>query len=194
MISIYEAKDIKTKLSKDFELVGSDIFTETAAKYLKELDARVNELGLDYQQCREAAKMFKQQNFQGALEKIWGKNKIKVDTNHMMDGAVETYTYTVVGYGVFKEQYTRKNGNTYIHTITATYDDNPCPSYPLGTIISVNLKANNYNFEDIQERANKEAFLGRSTAAIYNILFVNYDGSDMSRVLSKRHLRLKNKL
>ena len=189
MISIYEAKI--DKLSKDFEVVGADIYSDQSRKFLKELDSRVNELGLTYDQCREAARLFKKCDFKGALIKIWGKSKVKISQLHSGDGTVEKYIYTVTGYGEFTEIITRKGMTQYTHGITATYVDNPTPSYPLGTVIGTSISKGT---ERDQEMATKAAFAGRSTAAIYNILFVNMDGYDMSKVLSKHHLRLKNKL
>lgn len=181
------------KLSKDFELVKKNpLNTTIARKYLKELDSRVATLGLTYEQCREAAKLFKQGSFEAALRKIW-KGKVKVTNSHMNNGSVETYTYDVKGYGIFVEKISR-NDKQYSHTITATYTDNPYPSKSLGTVIEVSERATNYDFEAVQDKANKEAFLHRSTAAIYNILFVNMDGHDMSAVLSKHNIKLKNRL
>lgn len=189
MISIYEAN--LTKLSKDFEVVGNDIYSEQSRKFLKALNDRVNELGLDYEQCREAARLFKKCNFKGALEKIWGKTRVKTTQLHSEGGATEVYIYTVNGYGEFKEIISRKGLTQYTHGITAKYDDNPSPSYPLATVIGTSISKGT---EKDQEMATKEAFAGRSTAAIYNILFVNMDGYDMSKVLSKHHLKLKNRL
>lgn len=180
-------------LSKDFELVKKNVLNTTIAKkYLKSLDSRMIELNLTYEQCRDAAKLFKLGNFEAALRKIW-KGKVKTSVNHINDGSIETYTYDVAGYGTFIEKISRNN-KQYYHTITAKYTDNPYPSKALGTVIEVSEKANNSDFEELQEKANKEAFLHRSTAAIYNILFVNMDGHDMSAVLSKHNIKMKNKL
>lgn len=180
-------------LSKDFELTKKNVLNTTIAKkFLKQLNDRVLELGLTYDQCREAAKLFKQGNFEAALRKIW-KGKVKVTSNHIKDGAIETYTYDVNGYGTFTERIAR-NSKIYDHIITAKYVDNPYPSKALGTVIEVSERASNSDFEAVQDKANKEAFLHRSTAAIYNILFVNMDGHDMSAVLSKHNIKLKNKL
>ena len=180
-------------LSKDFELIKKNVLNTTIAKkFLKQLNERVLELGLTYDQCREAAKLFKQGNFEAALRKIW-KGKVKVTSNHIKDGAIETYTYDVNGYGTFTERIAR-NSKIYDHIITAKYVDNPYPSKALGTVIEVSERAGNSDFEAVQDKANKEAFLHRSTAAIYNILFVNMDGHDMSAVLSKHNIKLKNKL
>ena len=181
------------KLSKDFELVKKNpLNTTIARKYLKELDRRVLELGLTYDQCREAAKLFKTGNFEAALRKIW-KGKVKVTVNHINDGSIETYTYDVNGYGTFVEKISR-NGKRYSHIITAKYIDNPYPSKALGTVIEVEERANKDDFEATQDKVNREAFMHRSTAAIYNILFVNMDGHDMSAVLSKHNIKLKNRL
>lgn len=190
MKSIYEAKT-QTKLSKDFEIVSKDLKSVASRKFLKQLDERVEQLGLDYEQCREAARLFKKGNFEGALKKIWGKSKVKTSTNHSNDGLTETYIYEIDGYGTFTERVVRKGISMWSHTITAVYVDNPTPSYPLGTIISAELKSNN---EREQELASLNAFAHRSTAAIYNILFVNMDGYDMTASLSKYHLKLRNKL
>lgn len=180
-------------LSKDFELTKKNVLNTTIAKkFLKQLNERVLELGLTYDQCREAAKLFKQGNFEAALRKIW-KGKVKVTSNHIKDGSIETYTYDVNGYGTFTERIAR-NSKIYDHIITAKYVDNPYPSKALGTVIEVSERASNSDFEAVQDKANKEAFLHRSTAAIYNILFVNMDGHDMSAVLSKHNIKLKNKL
>lgn len=189
MISIYEAK--LSKLSNDFEVVGNDIYSDQSRKYLKELNQRFADLKLDYEQCREAARLFKKGDFKGALMKIWGKSNVKVDQINSEGGSIETYIYTVKGYGEFKEAITRKGMTQYSHRITATYVDNPTPSFPLATIIDASsIKGS----EKDQEIATKTAFASRSTAAIYNILFVCMDGYDMSKVLSKYHLKLKNKL
>lgn len=188
MISIYEAKQ-NTILSKDFEVVGSDIYSAQSRKFLKELDSRMNALGLTYDQCREAAKLFKKGDFIGALRKIWGKSKIKVSEYHI--GQTDTYVYTVLGYGEFREDITRRGMSQYSHSIRAKYDENPTPSFPLATVIDCSLAKSD---EKEQEVLVKDAFAGRSTAAIYNILFVNMDGYDMSKVLSKYHLKLRNKL
>lgn len=190
MKSIYEAKT-QTKLSKDFEVVSKDLKSTASRKFLKQLDERVEQLGLDYEQCREAARLFKKGNFEGALKKIWGKSKVKTSTNHSNDGLTETYIYEIDGYGTFTERVVRKGISMWSHTIAAVYVDNPTPSYPLGTIISAELKSNN---EREQELASLNAFAHRSTAAIYNILFVNMDGYDMTASLSKYHLKLRNKL
>lgn len=69
MKSIYEAK-ISTQLSKDFDVVGNDIAAVASRKFLKQLDEQVKQLRLDYEQCREAARLFKKGNFEGALKKI----------------------------------------------------------------------------------------------------------------------------
>ena len=191
MRSIYEAKE--TRLSKDFELVGKSLNTDVARKYLKQLDNRMNELGLTYDQCRDAARLFKTGYFEKALKTIWGSRKVKTSTLHTGDGSTEVYVYEVDGYATFREKFQRSS-TSYIHTITATYNDNPNPSKSLGTVIEVVLKANTYDFEGMQERANRDAFKGRSTAAIYNILFTCMDGYDMSSALSKYHLKLRNKL
>lgn len=190
MISIYEAKQ-NTILSKDFEVVGSDIYSVQSRKFMKQLDERVRELKLKYEQCRDAARLFKTGNFKAALEKIWGKNSVKTTELHSEGGSTETYVYTVDGYGEFRETISRKGMTQYSHKITAKYTDNPTPSFPLATVIDVNLPKSD---DRSQEAALKDAFAGRSTAAIYNILFVCMDGYDMSKVLSKYHLKLRTKL
>lgn len=192
MRSIYEAKE--QKLSKDFEIIGNDIHSTAARKFLKQLDERVAELKLSYEQCREAARLFKKGDFEGALKKIWGKSKIKTSKLHSQDGNIETYIYDVGGYGTFTEKFIRKGMTMWSHTITAVYKDNPSPSYSLATVIGVELKSNTRDFDRMQELSTKESFLNRSTAAIYNILFVCMDGYDMTTVLSKYHLKLRNKL
>lgn len=190
MKSIYEARE-KTILSKDFEVVGSDLYSTQSRKFMKCLDERTKELKLKYEQCRDAARLFKNGNFKAALEKIWGKNNVKTIELHSEGGSTETYVYTVPGYGEFREVISRKGMSNYAHKITAKYTDNPTPSFPLATVIDVVLPKSD---DRSQEAALKEAFAGRSTAAIYNILFVCMDGYDMSKVLSKYHLKLRNKL
>jgi hypothetical protein len=189
MISIFEVKNNEV-LSKDFEVIGSDIYSEQSRKFLKELDSAMKLYKLDYEQCREAARLFKTGNFRGALEKIWGKSKINTVQLHSEGGATEIYVYEVSGYGSFRETIVRKGMTQYKHTITAKYSDNPTPSHPLAVVIDVETKGN----ERDQEIALKDAFAGRSTADIYNILFVCMDGYDMSKVLSKYHLKLRTRL
>ena len=179
------------KLSKDFEIVGNDVYSTASRKFLKQLDARVEELGLTYDQCRDAAKLFKKGDFAGALTKIWGRSRVKTNQLHNDGGSVEIYVYTIDGYGEFRETITRKGLTQYSHSIHAKYDTNPCPSFPLATVIDVSLSKAN---EKYQELMVKDAFLSRTTAAIYNILFVCMDGYDMQKVLSKYHLKLKQKL
>lgn len=189
MKSIFETKE--TKLSKDFEIIGNDIYSQQSRKFLKQLDIKMEELGLSYDQCREAAKLFKRGDFKGALIKIWGRSKVKIEQLHTEGGTTEKYIYTVNGYGEFTETITR--GRDYWHAIRARYNDDPTPSFPLATVIDLSLPLAKSN-EKFQENALKEAFMGRSTAAIYNILFVCMDGYDMSKVLSKYHVKLRNKL
>lgn len=189
MKSIFESKT--QKLSKDFEVIGQDLYSTLSRKYLKALDARVEELGLEYEQCREAARLFKRGDFFGALKKIWGKSKVKTEVSHSNDGNTEIYTYEVLGYATFTEKFIRKGLSMWSHTITATYITNPDPSYQLATVISAECKSNN---EREHEMCTREAFACRSTAAIYNILFVGMDGYNMSTCLSKYHLKLRNKL
>ena len=55
--NIFEATD--KKLSKDFEIIGSGYKADTAKAYLKALNLRQEELGLNYDDCRAAAKAFK---------------------------------------------------------------------------------------------------------------------------------------
>lgn len=190
MKSIFESIESKS-LSADFEVVGNDIHSQASKKYLKVLNARCKELKLDYNQCRDAARLFKKGDFQGALKKIWGKSKVKVTSMHSNDGNVETYIYEVVGYATFTEKFIRKGLSMWSHTITAKYVDNPDPSFPLATVISTECKSLNDRDHEICTR---DAFAHRSTAAIYNILFVCMDGYDMSISLSKYHLKLKNRL
>ena len=178
------------KLSRDFE-VGVNVLSKQTKTWLKELDAAAEKLGLNYDDCRSAAKQFKTGDFEGALKTIWG-NKLEVDVVKSENGGNSTtITYTVGDYAVFTEKIEYKNG-TFAHSITGRYSETPTPGYSLGTVISINGKADPSEVELIDDRKTREALSARNTANIYNILFV---GADIhSKFLSKPMLKLKKSL
>lgn len=178
------------KLSRDFE-VGVNVLSKQTKTWLKALDAAVEKLGLSYDNCRSAAKQFKTGDFEGALKTIWG-NKLEVDVVKSENGGNSTtITYTAGDYAVFTEKIEYKNG-TFAHSITGRYSETPTPGYSLGTVISINGKADPSEVELIDDRKTREALSARNTANIYNILFV---GADIhSKFLSKPMLKLKKSL
>ena len=178
------------KLSRDFE-VGVNVLSKQTKTWLKELDAAVEKLGLSYDNCRSAAKQFKTGDFEGALKTIWG-NKLEVDVVKSENGGNSTtITYTAGDYAVFTEKIEYKNG-AFAHSITGRYSETPTPGYSLGTVISINGKADPSEVELIDDRKTREALSARNTANIYNILFV---GADIhSKFLSKPMLKLKKSL
>ena len=178
------------KLSRDFE-VGVNVLSKQTKTWLKELDAAVEKLGLSYDDCRSAAKQFKTGDFEGALKTIWG-NKLEVDVVKSENGGNSTtITYTAGDYAVFTEKIEYKNG-AFVHSITGRYSETPTPGYSLGTVISINGKADPSEVELIDDRKTREALSARNTANIYNILFV---GADIhSKFLSKPMLKLKKSL
>lgn len=178
------------KLSRDFE-VGVNVLSKQTKTWLKELDATVEKLGLSYDDCRSAAKQFKTGDFEGALKTIWG-NKLEVDVVKSENGGNSTtITYTAGDYAVFTEKIEYKNGS-YVHSITGRYSETPTPGYSLGTVISINGKADPSEVELVDDRKTREALSARNTANIYNILFV---GADIhSKFLSKPMLKLKKAL
>ena len=178
------------KLSRDFE-VGVNVLSKQTKTWLKELDTAVEKLGLSYDNCRSAAKQFKTGDFEGALKTIWG-NKLEVDVVKSENGGNSaTITYTAGDYAVFTEKIEYKNGS-FAHSITGRYSETPTPGYSLGTVISINGKADPSEVELIDDRKTREALSARNTANIYNILFV---GADIhSKFLSKPMLKLKKSL
>lgn len=178
------------KLSRDFE-VGVNVLSKQTKTWLKTLDATVEKLGLSYDDCRSAAKQFKTGDFEGALKTIWG-NKLEVDVVKSENGGNSTtITYTAGDYAVFTEKIEYKNG-AFVHSITGRYSETPTPGYSLGTVISINGKADPSEVELIDDRKTREALSARNTANIYNILFV---GADIhSKFLSKPMLKLKKSL
>lgn len=178
------------KLSRDFE-VGVNVLSKQTKTWLKTLDATVEKLGLSYDNCRSAAKQFKTGDFEGALKTIWG-NKLEVDVVKSENGGNSTtITYTAGDYAVFTEKIEYKNG-AFAHSITGRYSETPTPGYSLGTVISINGKADPSEVELIDDRKTREALSARNTANIYNILFV---GADIhSKFLSKPMLKLKKSL
>ena len=178
------------KLSRDFE-VGINVLSKQTKMWLKELDAAVERLGLDYDKCRTAAKQFKKGNFEEALKTIWG-NKLEVDTMKSENGGnIVVKTYTIIDYATFTEKIEYKNGS-FVHSITGTYIETPTPGYSLGTIIAINGKADPSEIELVDDRKTREALAARNTANIYNILFVGCDIH--SKFLSKPMLKLKKAL
>ena len=177
------------KLSRDFE-VGVNVLSNQTKTWLKELDSRVVELGLNYDACRAAAKQFKTGDFESALKTIWGK-RLEVDIVKSDGGNVTTKTYTAGDYAVFTEKIEYRNGS-FIHVITGKYTETPMPGYSLGTIISVSGKADPSDVELAEDRATRAALSARNTANIYNILFVGCDIH--SKFLSKPMLKLKKSL
>lgn len=177
------------KLSKDFE-VGVNVLSKQTKDWLKALDAAVERYNLSYDNCRAAAKQFKQGDFEGALKTIWGKN-LEIDIEKSNSGSTINKTYTAGDYAVFTEKIVYKNG-AYAHTITGKYSETPTPGFSLGTIISVTGKAELTDMELIDDRSTREAMAARNTANIYNILFVGCDIH--SKFISKPMLKLKNTL
>lgn len=182
--------EASTKLSRDFE-VGVNVLSNQTKAWLKALDSAVERYGLNYDDCREAARKFKTGDFEGALKQIWGK-RLEIDiTKSENGGNITTKVYTAADYAVFTEKIEYKNG-TFVHTITGTYSETPTPGYSLGTIIAISGKAESNVIELIDDRKTREALSARNTANIYNILFV---GSDIhSKFISKPMLKLKKSL
>lgn len=184
---VNEASDL---LSRDF-IVGTNALSNQTKGWLKELDAAVEKYKLSYDQCRLAARKFKLGDFEGALKTIWGK-KLDVEVVNSENGGNKTVrTYTVDGYGVFTETIEFKD-RSFIHSVTAKYNDCPTPGYSLGTIISVSGKCETSSIEVTADTLAGEAFSRRNTANIYNILFVCCDIN--SKFISKPMLRLKKSL
>ena len=189
---ITEAKSDK-KLSKDFTLIGSDSKTDIARQYLKQLDDRMQELKLSYDQCREAAKLFKHCEFEHALKKIWG-NKVKYDERNEENGYRTIRTYDVPGWAIYTETIETGVLGTYSHNIRIDFESVENPEYSLSNPISIYIKSKGTDFLAQREMANCDAFKNLSTAHIYNCLFVGFAGRDLSSALSRFHLKLSNKL
>lgn len=177
------------KLSKDFE-VGVNVLSKQTKDWLKTLDAAVERLNLSYDDCRVAAKKFKQGDFEGALRTIWGK-ALEVDTSKSESGSSVTKTYIVGDYAVFTEKIDYKNGS-FAHSITGKYSETPTPGFSLATVISIFGKAEPNEFELVDDRKTHEAMSARNTANIYNILFVGCDIHP--KFISKPMLKLKKSL
>ena len=178
------------KLSRDFE-VGINVLSKQTKTWLKQLDSRVDQLGLSYDKCRSAAKQFKNGDFEGALKTIWGK-KLEIDIVKSENGGNQTVkTYTVGEYAVFTEKIGYKN-DSFVHSITGKYTEVPTPGFSLGTVINVYGKSEGSDIELIEDRKTREALSMRNTANIYNILFVGCDIH--SKFLSKPMLKLKKSL
>lgn len=181
--------EASNRLSKDFE-VGVNVLSNQTKGWLKELDAAVDKYKLNYDKCRLAAKQFKQGNFEDALRTIWG-NKLEVEiTNSENGGNAKTKIYRAGNYAVFTEKTIYKN-TSFARTVTATYTTCSAPGYSLGTIITVNGKAEG-DVDVAVDRASDTAFAARNTANIYNILFVGVDIP--SKFISKPMLKLKKPL
>ena len=189
--NIFEATD--KKLSKDFEIIGSGYKADTAKAYLKALNLRQEELGLNYDDCRAAAKAFKQGDFEKALKIIWG-NKVRIEEVNLNDSLITKRIYSIDGYAEFTETIEHSPLGGYIHSIKGEYFDNLAPSYGLGQVLYVAIKKMNSNNISYIEKINKEAFLSKPVAHIYNILFVGFEGRELTSSLSKVYLKLKNKL
>ena len=178
------------KLSRDFE-IGVNVLSNQTKAWLKELDSAVERNGLNYDDCRKAAKQFKQGDFESALKTIWGK-KLEIDVTKSENGGnITNKVYTAGDYAVFTERIEYKNG-TYVHSITGRYSETPTPGYSLGTIIAFSGKAEPNEIELIDDRKTREALAARNTANIYNILFVGCDIH--SKFISKPMLKLKKTL
>ena len=181
--------EASNRLSKDFE-VGINVLSNQTKGWLKELDAAVVKYGLNYDQCRTAARQFKQGNFEDALRTIWGNNLDVEVTNSENGGNSKTKTYHAGSYAIFTEK-TDYKSNSFVRSITGTYSTCSAPGYSLGTIITVSGKADG-DVEIAADHAADKAMAARNTANIYNILFV---GADVpSKFISKPMLKLKNPL
>ena len=165
-----------------------------AKKYLKLIDDAASRYKINYNKAREAATLFKQGDFEGALRKIWG-NKLEIETvNNEEGGHTTTTTYTIDGYGTFTDKITRKGPDFYSRSITATYKDVPNPGFSLSSIVYVDVKRNGNNFEGQIERATLDAFKSVPCALIYNILFTCWDSTHVSTICSPLYIKLRKKL
>lgn len=181
--------EASNRLSKDFE-VGVNALSNQTKGWLKELDAAVDKYKLNYDQCRKAAKQFKQGNFEEALRTIWGKNLDVEVTNSENGGNAITKVYRASDYAIFTEKTSYKN-NSFSRSITASYSTCSTPGYSLGTIITISGKADG-DVEIGADDAQQKAMAARNTANIYNILFVGVDVP--SKFISKPMLKLKKPL
>jgi hypothetical protein len=177
------------KISRDFE-VGLNVFSKQTKAWLKALDSEAERIGVSYNDCRLAARKFKQGDFEGALRTIWGKD-LEVDTEKSENGMVIVTTYIVSDYAVFTEKIIYKN-NTFSHSITGNYTGIDSPGYSLGTVINVYGKSDQADIELFDDKKTREAMAARNTANIYNILFVGCDIH--SKFISKPMLKLKKPL
>lgn len=181
--------EASNRLSKDFE-VGANVLSNQTKGWLKELDAAVDKHKLNYDQCRKAAKQFKQGNFEEALRTIWGKQLDVEVTNSENGGNSKTKIYRAGSYAVFTEKTDYKN-SSFVKSITGSYSTCSAPGYSLGTIITVSGKAEG-DVEIAADHASDKAMAARNTANIYNILFVGVDVP--SKFISKPMLKLKKPL
>lgn len=183
-------------LSRDFELIQGrqPMINTQAKKYLKHIDDAAAKYKINYNKAREAAKLFKMGDLEGALRKVWG-NKLEVETvNAEENGHTTTTTYTIDCYGTFTDKITRKGPDFYSRSITATYNDNPNPGFALSSVFYVDVKRNGNNFEGQIERATLDAFRSVPCALIYNILFTCWDSTNISTICSPLYIKLRKKL
>lgn len=197
---IDEAKNTPKVLSKDFEVCGNGWHKDEARKWLKTLDARAEELGLDYNQCRDAAKLWRSGEFEKSLKKIWGQ-KVRVTDRNEDNGYTTIREYTVKGWAVYTEIIKRSAlSGDYLHSITVHYDNLEFPQFPLTNPFYVYIKKKTTGLN-----SSPDSFIGQQKAAdskewekrvahIYNCLFVGDDVRDCAVTLSGYNIKHINKL
>jgi len=190
MQSINEAKRITEKLSSDFETQGKDWHTDEAKRFLKQLDARQDELGITKEKAREAVKAFWSGDFPGALKLIWG-NKVRMEKTNAAGGIQTIITYTIPNWGVYTEVFDYSGFNTYVHKITLSLDENPEPDFYLSSVYSCYCKRKGTDFVADQRREDAAAWKVR-VSKIWNCLFVGFESRSLADVIGPYYCHLTN--
>lgn len=186
-ININEVRD--KRLSQDWEIVANDWRRDSAKKYLRALDSRMEELNLSNDTVNNAVKAFWSGDFPKALKMIW-KSKVRSSSEETDGGSTMTYTYIVPGYGTFTETYVHNLAN-YKHTIEFEPDNADVSCYELKHLFSAVCSHKGTTGSSQVEKANREAYKIKSIY-IMNTLFVGFGCRELSSVFNT--LKRKNKI
>lgn len=179
-------------LSKDFEVRGNDWHQGVAKDFLKELDNRQRELGINKNKARAAVKAFWQGNFPEALKLIWG-NKVITDKQNSDAGYKTTITYTISGWGTYTEVYEHTSA-AYLHKIDLSLEQDENPDYALKAVYHCYVSKRGTDFAGQYKSEDAAAWRSRNVATIYNFLFVGFEGRDLSISIGREHCFCKNKI
>jgi len=190
MYSINETKASVSKLSSDFEVRGNDWRTSEAKNFLKELDKRQAELGIDKEAARKAVAAYWVGNFPQALKCVWGK---KVIEDFQKSGYCTTMSYTVPGWGIYTEKVDHSPNQAYVHSVDLSLEGNENPDFALKSVYHCYVPKKGTDMTN-HMKEDSAMWRAKSVAQILNFLFVGFECRDLELCTSRGYCPCVNKI